>query len=288
LPKVIVFDANLGHWAFANSQIDAYGKVGQNRLVASTVLGSLVLTGLVFLIRYFSDIKPLHKVLFGMSLLVGLTTLAGTQARGPIVATIIVGAFILLVMLLKKRVSASVFALVLALSAALCFVLIYAALERIHLTMEHIDRYLHGSATTETAISIRLEMWRASLDAFRMQPFFGYGISGAVRAVDALTPYDISNYKHLHNEFLDTLISHGLVGLLGIFTLLFCLLKVAFRWWRSEQWHLGLLLGCFSVYWLLCGFSNIAFRQGLLNSFFVIYLCGLLNFHEVTVFSPKK
>jgi O-antigen ligase len=288
LPKVIVFDANLGHLIFANSQIDTYGKVAQNRLVASTILGSLVLTGLVFLVRYFGELKPLHKALLGTCWLVGLTTLAGSQARGPIMATLLVGAFIVLVMLLKKRVSTWVFATVLVISAILCFVLISATFERIHLTLNDINRYLNGSESTETPISIRLEMWRAALDAFWAKPFFGYGISGAVKAVDALTPYDIATYKHLHNEFLDTLISHGIVGLLGIFLLLFCLLKVALQWWRSEQWHLGLLMGCFAAYWLFCGFSNIAFRQGLLNSFFVIYLCALLSFHAASTYTIKK
>jgi O-antigen ligase len=288
LPKVIVFDANLGHLIFSNSQIDTYGKVGQNRLVASTILGSLTLTGLVFLIRYFGDLKPLQKALLSTCWLVGVTTLAGSQARGPIVATLLVGAFIVFVMLLKKRVSTWVFAAVLAISAALFFILVSAAFERIHLTLNDLSRYLNGSTSTETAISIRLEMWRAALNAFWAKPFFGYGITGAVKAVDALTPYDIATYKHLHNEFLDTLISHGLVGLLGIFTLLFCLLKVALQWWRSEQWHLGLLMGCFVSYWLFCGFSNIAFRQGLLNSFFVIYLCALLSFHAASTATIKK
>jgi O-antigen ligase len=288
LPKVIVFDANLGHLIFANSQIDTYGKVGQNRLVASTILGSLALTGLVFLIRYFGDLKPLHKALLSTCWLMGLTTLAGSQARGPIVATLLVGAFIVLVMLQKKRVSTWVFATVLVISAILFFILISATFERIQLTLDDLHRYMNGSASTETAVSIRLEMWRAALDAFWEKPFFGYGITGAVKAVDALTPYDIGTYKHLHNEFLDTLISHGLVGLLGIFTLLFCLLKVALQWWRSEQWHLGLLLGCFVAYWFFCGFSNIAFRQGLLNSFFVIYLCALLSFHATSTAAIKK
>jgi O-antigen ligase len=280
LPKVMVFDASARHLLFAHSQIDAMHEVAQNRLVASTVLGGLLLAGLVYLLRYFNTMAQKQRWALALCWLIGLSTLVGTQARGPIVATLLVGALIILVMLVKKRVSGPVFVLVCLISILVCFLLLSAGFERIAVTMRDIGRYFHGAASTETAISIRLEMWKASLDALSIKPVFGYGISGAVKAVDALTPYDIATYNHLHNEFLDTVVSHGLVGLLGLLFMFACLLKVSLQWWRTEQWHLGILLGGFTVYWGICGLSNIAFRQGLLNSFFIIFVGILLAVHR--------
>jgi O-antigen ligase len=288
LPKVMAFDASLGHIVFAHSQIDAIHEVAQNRLVASTVLGALVLTGLVFLLRHFSEMPQRLRWLMGACWLIGLTTLVSTQARGPIVATLLVGSIIICVMLVKKRVSGRVFLLVCSIFLLACFLLLGAGFERIAVTMQDIGRYFQGSASTETAISIRLEMWKASVDALRAKPLFGYGISGAVKAVDALTAYNISTFNHLHNEFLDTMVSHGLVGLFGLGFMFSCLLKIAFQWWRSEQWHLGVLLGGFSVYWGICGLSNIAFRQGLLNSFFIIFICILLIVHRSACLDKPK
>jgi O-antigen ligase len=178
--------------------------------------------------------------------------------------------------------------LIFAVLLLICLLLLSAAFERIAVTIKDLELFMHSSTLIETPISIRLEMWRASLEALQVKPFFGYGISNAVKAVDALTPFDISNYKHLHNELLDTIVSHGIVGLTGSFFLLFCLLKVAFQWWRSEQWHFGVLLGGFAVYWYICGLSNIAFRQGLLNSFFVIFICVLLVAQQATALGLKK
>jgi O-antigen ligase len=288
LPKVVVFDANLGHIIFSHAQIDAYGKVGQNRLVASTILGSLLLATLVFLVRHFNELKLSHRWLLSICWFIGFSTLASTQARGPFIASLIVGTFCALVMLIKKRVALGRMVLIFLALLLICLLLLSAAFERIAVTIKDLELFVNGSTLVETPISIRLEMWRASLEALQAKPFFGYGIANAVKAVDALTPFDIANYKHLHNELLDTIVSHGVVGLLGSFFMLFCLLRVALKWWRSEQWHFGLLLGGFATYWYICGLSNIAFRQGLLNSFFVIYLCVLLVAHQAAALGLKK
>jgi O-antigen ligase len=288
LPKVVVFDANLGHIIFSHAQIDAYGKVGQNRLVASTILGSLLLATLVFLVRHFNELKLSHRWLLPICWFIGFSTLASTQARGPFIASLIVGTFCALVMLIKKRVALGRMVLIFLALLLICLLLLSAAFERIAVTIKDLELFVNGSTLVETPISIRLEMWRASLEALQAKPFFGYGIANAVKAVDALTPFDIANYKHLHNELLDTIVSHGVVGLLGSFFMLFCLLRVALKWWRSEQWHFGLLLGGFATYWYICGLSNIAFRQGLLNSFFVIYLCVLLVAHQAAALGLKK
>jgi O-antigen ligase len=288
LPKVVVFDATLGHIVFSHAQIDAYGKVGQNRLVASTILGSLILATLVFLVRYFNDLKVLHRWLLSICWCIGFSTLASTQARGPFIAILIVGAFSALVLLLKKRVAVGRMLLIFAALLLICLLLLSAAFERIAVTIKDLELFINSSTLIATPISIRLEMWRASLEALQVKPFFGYGISNAVKAVDALTPFDIANYKHLHNELLDTIVSHGVVGLAGSFFLLFCLLKVAFQWWRSAQWHFGVLLGGFAIYWYICGLSNIAFRQGLLNSFFVIFICVLIVAKQATALGFKK
>lgn len=58
----------------------------------------------------------------------------------------------------------------------------------------------------------RLAMWRAGLEAFRDNPFFGHGLLMTPSAIVSYTPPDISQYLGFHNAYLTFLVETGILG----------------------------------------------------------------------------
>jgi len=89
------------------------------------------------------------------------------------------------------------------------------------------------SGETATSIGIRLDMWRAGLDAFRSAPAFGLGFGGFNdflhhRIEMGLSHSDLetTEFKHLHCEIITTAAKLGLMGLFAL-----VILWVGGIWW---------------------------------------------------------
>jgi O-antigen ligase len=69
----------------------------------------------------------------------------------------------------------------------------------------------------ETSIGARLYMWQRSLESINESPWIGYGRSGRMVLIrqwgDEANSSAVKSLGHLHNEYLQTLLDHGLWGL---------------------------------------------------------------------------
>jgi O-antigen ligase len=93
----------------------------------------------------------------------------------------------------------------------------------------------HGSVP-EIGGDFRVRIWRLSLDAWREFPIFGSGLGAFREAFRRIQPADFKGMlEYAHNDFLQLLVSGGIIGgLLGVITVGSVLLLLL-RAWRAQR-----------------------------------------------------
>lgn len=81
---------------------------------------------------------------------------------------------------------------------------------------ELLDYY--GEGRKGTSVGLRLDMWKAGLEAFLRDPLIGSGPSGTEAVVSELIASDqihpaVQNFRHLHNQYVEVMARHGMIGL---------------------------------------------------------------------------
>lgn len=89
--------------------------------------------------------------------------------------------------------------------------------ERIEIFVSDVKLYLKDS-NNETSVSHRTELWKASIYMFHDSPLVGIGRSEQFKFKEGLVNKNISHksvlkFSHAHNEYLNVLGLHGIVGL---------------------------------------------------------------------------
>ncbi len=96
---------------------------------------------------------------------------------------------------------------------------------RLHSSLSEIYEYRRTGNPTGQSLSQRLEIWRASWHAFLKHPFLGWGSGDVKNAMHYGLEQINSDYetqmRHVHNQYINILISLGLAGLIATLTLLF-------------------------------------------------------------------
>lgn len=121
-----------------------------------------------------------------------------------------------------------------ALAAALLYLLPATGVQqRVHEAVGEVVRYERDQEVA-TSVGFRLEMWRAGGLSALESPWFGLGEQGYADSRDRLIAEGrvapgIAVFGHLHNDFLDTLVKRGLVGLLALLALYF----LPLRWYAA-------------------------------------------------------
>ena len=83
--------------------------------------------------------------------------------------------------------------------------------------------FITDGSICDGSVSMRLEMYRVGLIAWRDNIFTGWGVGNAQQAVEVTIASSLANvadgfrsFDHLHNEFLSTLLEQGVVGAFGL------------------------------------------------------------------------
>ena len=98
--------------------------------------------------------------------------------------------------------------------------------------MARVASIVDGEAT---GLSVRLDLWRASLDAWKDAPAWGYGLGAFEVAVAPRLDRDLGLvFRRAENEYLDLLVEGGLVGLGLSLALLATVARLGVRAWRSR------------------------------------------------------
>jgi O-antigen ligase len=100
-----------------------------------------------------------------------------------------------------------------------------------------------------TSVGSRLFLWSKALDAIEAQPWLGYGKENSIAMIKQwgveINSFQIQKLGHLHHEFLDAWVSHGLMGILSLLVLATGMGLVVRKLWvphpRAAQGVLGIL-----------------------------------------------
>lgn len=100
-----------------------------------------------------------------------------------------------------------------------------------------------------TSVGSRLFLWSKALDAIEAQPWFGYGKENSIAMIKQwgleINSEQVQKLGHLHHEFLDAWVSHGLMGILSLLVLATGMALVVRKLWvphpRAAQGVLGIL-----------------------------------------------
>jgi O-antigen ligase len=105
------------------------------------------------------------------------------------------------------------------------------------------------SEAANTSVGSRLFLWSKALDAIEVQPWFGYGKENSIAMIKQwgleINSAQVQKLGHLHHEFLDAWVSHGLMGILSLLVLATGMGLVVRKLWvphpRAAQGVLGIL-----------------------------------------------
>ncbi|WP_158268447.1 O-antigen ligase [Limnohabitans sp. Hippo4] len=100
-----------------------------------------------------------------------------------------------------------------------------------------------------TSVGSRLFLWSKALDAIEVQPWLGYGKENSIAMIKQwgleINSAQVQKLGHLHHEFLDAWVSHGLMGILSLLVLATGMGLVVRKLWvphpRAAQGILGIL-----------------------------------------------
>jgi len=92
----------------------------------------------------------------------------------------------------------------------------------------------------KTSIGYRFEMWKSGFLAFQESPLFGLGKEGYDKFESQLIDKNeiignISKWRHLHNQYIDTLAKQGILGLLALLIVFFVPLKLFYNFSSSND-----------------------------------------------------
>lgn len=131
-----------------------------------------------------------------------------------------------------------------------------------------------------SSVGTRLTMWRHGLEVSKQNPYLGHGIQNTNSVVAKhIDPQNTSiynyfnSYHHLHNQYVDTLVGQGALGLSMLLLLLFTpLIIFVKRLQKSNTSQVYFLsIGIVTIVgYLGLGFTDRIFSHTLLNIFFLM------------------
>jgi O-antigen ligase len=107
---------------------------------------------------------------------------------------------------------------------------------RIELAVSEANGYAEKH-NANTSTGARLEMWRAGVMLIKEKPILGWSKQGYMDRVQVLIKEGkvapvTGQHSHLHNEYIDAWVKHGIVGLVAVFILFFGPLALFFQQYR--------------------------------------------------------
>ncbi|MFA0415189.1 O-antigen ligase family protein [Vibrio renipiscarius] len=189
------------------------------------------------------------------------------QVRGSAIALIIIALLFLTYLICKKNIQLQI---IVSLMLLVTYFAVYQSSDvqqRLTQTQNEITSILNGNLNT--SIGYRLQMWKSAYYIIPESPLFGVGNqhkeikkSLANQGIISMTA---ANFSHYHNEYINTLVKSGAVGLLLLLSLLFYPLSV----FRKKVHHDNLpLLFLFLIYGITA-LTNVPFSNLQLNIFFL-------------------
>jgi len=267
---------------------------------AGGAVNELVFGCLALLLGFFSVVRyPMETGVTRMVSLLAFCAGCGaavlSQSRGVWIAALILVPVMFLYWthagVLSKRIAqqvGAVFALLVLFAGTLPFVQQRA--------IDGLDEYRACVLTHEcrTSVGLRLQMWQGGWRAALQRPLLGWGLHRTQQAAvaeldDGIARQAILGYTHLHNEYVNTLVGKGIVGLFSLLLLLGVPLLVCVRSSvrRPDQLIVAGVGFLLCTGYALAGLSNLAFGHETMNAFFVYLISLVLPRAQHPLWTPE-
>ncbi|WP_334190707.1 O-antigen ligase family protein [Noviherbaspirillum sp.] len=206
-----------------------YGMYGVSEIGLSGAIKFAMVTTLFSLLALSAALNrgnpTRERLCHGAAALVGFAGCQVIASRGPWLVFVLVACGMGIVYLLKLDKRRMGIALLTALiSAAFVVGVFYAELhERVSLTVNEISSLQNGDLNT--SLGARIAMWKAALAIFSTHPFLGIGLNKFGVHLNEMiaagqAPAFVAVFGHTHNEYLEALVTGGIIGLAYLLWLL--------------------------------------------------------------------
>ena len=154
-------------------------------------------------------------------------------------------------------------------------------IDRIDVAFQEIKDYSMDS-DSNGSVDLRLSMWSGGLTAFKQQPIIGYGYhnTGLEASRHVSGPYAkgfIKGQKMLHNDYVNSLVGFGILGLLALMALLFLPLTLFFKQLKADKECARSAIGVLFIIALsVFAITDSIYSHSVMRSFFVFFLGVLL------------
>lgn len=151
---------------------------------------------------------------------------------------------------------------------------------RLDATMTELERIESGRNTG--SIGLRLEFWNAALEMSKLEPLTGLGDRHKEQfqklAKQGKVNEAAANYApyHYHNQYLDTLVKHGILGLSALLAILLVPAFLALKYYRNNRFVFGSVLSITFLYSIAC-LTDVPFNHPATISMFAASMIALLS-----------
>ncbi|MDF1584718.1 MAG: O-antigen ligase family protein [Methyloprofundus sp.] len=249
---------------------------------AGGVVNEILFGDIALLLAFFSLINFFHestkeKTLSIISFSLGLTAVILSLSRGAWITAPIL--FIVLIFIWTQQKAISIKNLMLICMIAMGIVIAAGLTPQVQSRFQTMNNQIMNYKDNDfSSVGARITLWKAALHVFPNHPIIGYGLHNTKLAAsdffqDVQLKKNISYYDHFHNEYLNTLVGKGLVGLFGLLALFLVPIRLFYKninsGNKSNFAGIGIIL---CTGYIFFGLTNITFGHGIFNTFFVFIL----------------
>lgn len=277
----------LAIWEYLHHQHPAERVAGNTHPITFGCISLVLATMCLMALPYYRNISKKLIILPIFACLLGLTAAILSETRGAWVAAPVLVLF-LTAFYRHKLGKVGIFIIavtVLGASLFLYFMPDSSVKRRIARAGNEVSAFVE-KGDINTSIGARLEMWRLGIQIFTENPIFGAGASEFKKQVASkIAKKQYSEfyrwYSEPHNEYIATLSSRGLIGLVALLALL--VLPLRFFWqvfrMRKEESAMPALAGLILVIsFAIYGLTASVLDMTRMVTFFAFYLGVLTSY----------
>ncbi len=179
-----------------------------------------LLMGVLCLVKALSyDAFGIRPMIYWVGVFSGIASSVWSQTRGGWLAILLIFAWI--IGATTKEWSKPKKYLLFVAATALFVALVVQPNSTVNLRIvEAVNEFnaYFDTGKEDTSVGARLAMWRVAIEGIHTHPWLGSGTIGWIELRDAAVKQKLlsafsSGFTHVHNEFIDVTVKHGLIGL---------------------------------------------------------------------------
>lgn len=155
-----------------------------------------------------------------------------------------------------------------------------------------IEEILEGNIANipYSSIGIRIHTWRAAIEKLNDSPIFGLGANARHMVISETSwlPQEIKEkFGHLHNYYLEILVSYGIIGIAFLMLFSWWLIAIILKAWKTHSISAQqtILLTSLCIYWIIINNfeSYNSFSYGIIiHNFIVATIITMTNKFKIT------